>query len=368
MKKKVLIIEPLSPKGHEDINNFMLCNLSIHYDVLYITQKNYLINNSFNLNRIDINDNCCKNNKGPIISRLKNLLFLIKVLKAIRNYRFDSILFLSFETISTSIFLNCFSKLLLKKCRNINLLVHNNIDEVNISTLKKHFFQAIPQYIKLIAYEEYISDYIIKDFKKTSITVHHQLNSYKLNYSREFDRKKIIDKFWDEKYIKILLPNINFLTQSNIKNIYSIISENKNIRLITKSESKQYESGNILYFGNHWSEEEYAYLFDVTDYIMIYYDSRFYNFRISGIFFDALTFKKPVIYNEIPFFKNIEIQTNVEFGFKISTNDSLKFVIENFENLHDSKKEIFKKSIFELQQRYTDEIILNEISNNCIEK
>ena len=123
--------------------------------------------------------------------------------------------------------------------------------------------------------------------------------------------------------------------------------EKNDIKIYIKSKTLEYISNNLIISGRFLSDEEYSYIMQHTSYVFMPYDIETYKYRVSGVYFDALTFSKPIIFFGTMFFKN-QVSKFGELGLEISST------IKN-ELIHDAEKYCsYRENINKAKEYYAD--------------
>lgn len=269
MKKKILIIEPLSYKKHKNlVTSIINENIKNNYEVDLIASASF----SENLSTIyTLKDECVVyNNKIEFV--LKQILILLKIRKYFTN-NYTRIIFTSYENYSMALCAVLFST-------DFELLVNNNFKKSRIAKLlnKKIFSSNTPIFFE-------------KSFKN-------YLNSKKYNLQKHplgkisVRQKSMINR----NYILCHFTNIPSKTEL----IYlEELAKNKKCYLLTNS---KYCKTDKRFTYNSFFKNYYQTINDAE----LLYLSVDYEYRISGVFYDYIGFQKEIIVNsKSEFYSNL---------------------------------------------------------------
>ena len=130
--------------------------------------------------------------------------------------------------------------------------------------------------------------------------------------------------------------------------------EEHKVRIFVKDKLLSRISKNLMIEKNYLSDDEYAFLVDSCHYLLLGYNAERYKHRVSGVYYDAITFLKPIIYSESLFF----LDQNERFGdIGIRLVDNFKKVID--ECLHADYAQIIE-NIKKVNRFYQDEMVLED--------
>jgi hypothetical protein len=287
----LLFVDPTSPIGHKKYNLGLLNVLKDKFIIDLVIRDNYL-----NINEEEYNirnKNIIPNNYIPeiitekynnkLLRRFKVRFNQIKLLNLIKkNFLlkdYDLILFSSVEIISFSIIM-----------RNLHdsrvAFIDHGISNAKNSLTKRFFWKNIDRNLEVVVMEDYIKDFLYKDLniKNKIWTVHHPvLKKVKNESVNNMSSKTIIfapSLSNDEEFIKNLIKN-----SSEILN---------NIIIYIRSKNINYKNENLIVYNKRISKERYNDLFNKCKYVLMPYDNN-YNYKTSGVFFEAISFKKPIL-------------------------------------------------------------------------
>ncbi|MFC1692650.1 hypothetical protein ACFL1R_04010 [Candidatus Latescibacterota bacterium] len=273
---KILVVEPFGEKGHINSNTFFLKALGEIGDVTLATfegyQKNFVVEK-----RLCVPDkfrplDCTK--IGAYMGQLKLLRHIRKHLN-IRD--FDVVFFLCYENISIA----------LSWPRSIPafLFDHNNVDSIFTSPVKRFIYKHIPKNAIHLAYMDYIVDYIKEHFKRQAWLITHPY------YRKTFDNTPAADNLSipeRAKGRKVIFSPSGSNNPEIVEKLKSFVLRSKRFYLVAKSKLK--EKGDDFEFRPFFDDYEEHML--GCDYV--FFGGR-YDYRVSGIVFEALSFRKPAV-------------------------------------------------------------------------
>lgn len=345
---KVLFIDLLSPDGHTDINRFFIKTMHDIENIDSIDlvgKEKYFDNNDFILPRRFF----IFNNKFDF--RLKNILKIKWIFNNIEVEKYDIIFISSYETISFSI---AWRK---KMDARILIFNHNNIDALKNSKIKKFFFKLINNQVEHIVYEDFIKKYIKTLHVGNKVWVNHhpidlEKNENRVNSKSKSDNKLLIyapSSSNDDIFIRKL---INYNNRKKVLN--------DKIRLIIKSNNINFEDEQLKVINDRVSYENYISNFKKSDFISLLFEDDF-EYRVSGVFFDALAFKKRLLFKENKF-SRYYINKYPELGYCYTDVKSFISTINDLTK-KENKKINDKKNIFDkIYEDYSRNKISNELS------
>lgn len=361
--KKILLIDPLSPKGHKDINQIALKLLENKFTITYVSSENFINKSAINnIEHIEIEEKFFKNGSG-LTNRIRYLKVLSKISRIIDKNYFDSIIFLSYETISFSLYTHLNKMKVNNKWGSVYLLNHLNIDEIKKSRIKKMFFYLIPKKITHLCYEDFITERVLEDFKRKAITIRHNLNFYKIIENEGIEVNSSLKNWFDNEDLKLVALSNNKVDHDLIELLIELDRKHyfkeRNIRLLIKNRDLEYEGSQIKLTTKFLSEADYSYSMLKSDYVFLPYQAAKYDLRISGVFFDSITFNKPVICANTRFFEFIFKKFGA-VGYKYSRKEELLAVLNNLEN---KVPESFQNVVNMIKEYYSDDNVRSDFEN-----
>lgn len=352
-KKRVLYVDPICYGAHRhyNFNNIRIlssiCSLS-----LYI-RNNYLDLNDINLERVLFwNEKYSWDN----IPHRSKLSFFLKTQKALlHNYKkafkmnkiekYDLVIFSCIDMPLFSILTK------FKKSKNVAFIDHGIYLSLERKSYK-FFWKYLNRNLKVCVLEEYFYPYIKEQLKKRNDVF---LIKHPLGDLFDFHCKK--NSCGDK--LLLFAPSA-----SNSKEIAIELMTNsrlipKNVLIIYKSDF-DYCNANLRIYSSSLDREKYEELFSSSDGIIIPYEKN-YNYRTSGVIFEAAANHKPVFIksgNTLEFYiKKYPIIFNC---FNDTIDLFKKVLISNIFNVDCSYFESFKKD-------YCDKEMIDEFNRllNC---
>ena len=339
--KKILYIDPLSPRGHLLYNHILIKDiLEQGCDVFAVSKKDYLSKLGFdNRNFTVLLEIPSKyfdklDNGNGLVNRYR----LFKILKFIeRNIEFsdyDIVVFSSYDEIS---FL--FSSV----PRGSYLISHNNFSNLN----KRWFIKRLSFKHNIIVLSKYLQNHLRTLGINVSYMQHGTAHKFISNGS---------DKLFEEKYrvkdfrFVLFSPSADstdislFEELCDHSNFIEFLKENKILLIVRNSEQLKCE--NILTITDFMLRDEYEFLFRISNAILINYGANFEN-RVSGVYYEAIANLKPVIVSD-NFYKKIYPKDSYAYSFKTISDlqKSIEYLLNKKQGLLVSRKmEIYKPNL-----------------------
>jgi len=178
-------------------------------------------------------------------------------------------------------------RLMMNNIKQRVFFLDHEIGSTVSNSIKLSFFKRINPNYCFIAFEKYIRDYLlsINGFKGQIKVVHHPLPQLEKTSAEESHEKRRIRLFApannnDEEFVGFLKENSDRIQQ--------------NIIIEIKSKKYLYTSNNLSVFNERISDTSYKAKFKECDAVIINYGSN-YNYRTSGVLFEAVKYCKPII-------------------------------------------------------------------------
>lgn len=353
---KILYVDPISPKGHKNFNYGLLrCLTSINnIDVDVLIRKNYIdfdgknisVNKVEYINEKHIPENVLKNSKNLMEYRVKmrwnQYIFLKGLFHSIKDKDYDLILFTCIDLVSFSIA----SYHIKQRC----VFIDHGISDLPESNFKKFFWKNINSKFEAVLMEEYVEKYvknIIKAKNKTWL-IHHTLPVIETNILdnyTNFTDKYIIyapGESNDEKFIEDLIKISSYIPDT--------------FKIIIKSKKTTFDSDTLFVYNRRLNDIEYFGLMDKSTYVLLPYESN-YNYKTSGVFFEAVFFNKPVMLHA----NNTLVYYKEKFPNIIECFNDLKNMLELLHNT--VIKKVNKEEFVNISYEYSDEKIKEQIQN-----
>ena len=352
--KTIAVVDLVSPYGHRDINAFIVDAIAEFAIVIFCAAENYLPQTKkSNITYIGIAPEFYKITSSPLKTRWGYYKAIKATLQALHKHHYDGVLVVTYDTVSLSVFSLLHRYSINKKFHNAILMNHNNVDELSKSSIKRALFNFLPKHFVFSNYEEYISDFVKQKLGKKVITIPHNLNHYKLLMTPSQRFVQEVNAFWSPKCICVFLPSIASVSPEVLNSIYDSLScscYDGSIKIIGRGYSNV-RSKFLWLNENGYTDEEYAYLMHMADFILMPYSESSFKYRVSGVFYDALTFSKPIIYTPSPFFKCL-INKFGKIGIGITPQTDIVQIEEMIRYFDLSE---VKRSLIQMQNYYSDE-------------
>lgn len=358
----ICLVDPLSPYGHKDVNRVLIEQLN-EYGELTILCSNSLIDEKIDdVNYIQYNDDFFTIGKNPFWNRVRLIRVLTKMSEVINSESFDIIIFSSYEVLTTYFGFNILHLITKSKYPRVYILNHSNIDDIDNSKIKQFAYRRLNKCITNIVYEDYIGEHIQKNYNKKWIKVRHNINNYKLFFRYDNVKNSIKDFFSDTNMKYIIVPGMLSNQSEFMNQIILLDKENyftkHRIKIFIKAKAVRYKSNYIYCFNEYLSDDEYSFLFERCNYVSIIYSSD-YKYRVSGIYFDAVTFVRPIIFSSNMFF---DCQRKRFGDIGINFTGILKDALDQ---ITDERYEKEYKVIKEINNYYSDKNLKTDLQLIC---
>lgn len=265
---KTYYLEIKDCKGHVSLYRDILCNDNSDYELVtsqefaHSLKLNPSVKTKFLWRKIRLN--------GKITNRIEQIYLTLKALNYIGNK--GRIIFLSYDTIVLTIAL-----LIKRSYFSISAFEHNNIDQCEVSFIKRICYRFLSTKIKSLVFERYIGEYIRDEYnRKFEVVQHIKLKFHESNFSSSLKDYIFIPsgQVSEKAFNKIL----NFARGEGLSIIckdYPFLAENSYEDVKT---SKYFEDYEKLMFN--------------ANYVAIPNEFRY---RISGVFYEAIGNEKQVV-------------------------------------------------------------------------
>ena len=347
--KRLLFIEPVSFPTHYNYNVGILRNLPtdliidicaldgyisktlIDYKLYYSIPENLI----YRMNP--------KDTHPQLRLRWSILQVWLWIKKNIELSDYDGILFAYTEAITFRLTMNRLNT----KRQKVMFIDHEIGSTVN-SKIKLWFFTGINKDYTFLAFEDYIKDYL-KDVVKLQnpiSVVRHPLP--KLDKLDEVHTDAIEKS--DKKNLILYAP-----ANSNNEDFIRFLFEHRDelssdIRIVIKSKLIAYEDEKLKIFNENISDDEYKRQMRKCDAVLINYGQN-YNFRTSGVFFEAVAYRKPIV-----------LCVNNTMRYYSETYPEIVFPFENAEDFM-NRQNIIREGIKLVHKSVFDKIIKDYSDN-----
>lgn len=283
---KLLFMEPVSFSNHYNYNFGILRNMPEYVRIDICAAKNYIKKGVIRYkNYYEIPDSCIytydsHRKFNQLYLRRKILSALLWAKSRIHFEKYDVILFGYTESI-TFYFV----------CRHLPgkvLYIDHEIGATVKSKVKRWFIRRVNERYELIVFEEYIKAFLERHAKLTQPVriVHHPLPQIR--------QRAPVKENMQSRDTLLFGP-----AYSNDESFAEYIFKNrsrlpKDCRIVLKSRNISYEGRNLKLFTGRITDDEYRSGMEECSAVLLPY-GKDYNFRTSGVFYEAVQNKKPVI-------------------------------------------------------------------------
>lgn len=347
IKKKILIVDPLSYKGHANYDYGIIRIISSIFDY------GIIINSSVAefIKGKGISDNTFERvypdewSLALLSKRMHKLFYHI----AYRYYylrlllitllvakKYDYILFLRVDPFIFSIFSYFFG--------NNCYVVDHGAGSIESDKLYRFAWRITNSKVKIIVLENFIQEMVNKTLKKHSVyVVKHPLPALpSINEKGNVHIRGL--------YTTIFAPS----GSNDEKFVQSLLSSKipSDVKIVIKSAKTSFSSLNLMVYSHFLTIGEYNDFFRESDIILLPYEPS-YNYRISAVLFEALTMNKVVFIlsnNTLKYYKDV-------FGDSVVVFDSLEDMFSKIQHIDRAISLNNKK----LLKDYSDDAIAKEL-------
>ena len=337
--RRILLVEPFD-HSHRQFDTFFIRCMSTCGAVTLIAHKNYIDSVKVN-NRINIPQKYSSRS-----SRLGSLFDLICihrfVKKILHKEQYDIVIFLAYHTMSLSLFM--------PNAEQVFVFEHNNIDNACGSRLKLLFYKFLSKKIIHLTLSTLARDFVCNSLGRRAFFIRHPY------YGEQVEDKTVPLSNTHKNIVRgrkiIFSPSGSTLQKFNSELKDFAICRVNDFFVIAKGEKK--ESGpsySILpYF------DDYENLMSKCDLVFI---GMFFNYRVSGVAYEALSYEKPLISIDCPFARDLKSQypnmvfiiddisqiDQIEIDQKQLSKDAKRFLKEHsYHSIYSSMKAIVLSS------------------------
>lgn len=270
-------IETKDSKGHIKLYKSILNDfMGGSEKVRFITSENYACH--FNDVNQDLDIVTCSKSSllsGKVIYRIQQIYLMILALRKCSNK--DDVFFLSYDTVAL------WFSLLFFNFKKIYVFEHNNIDQLKSSYIKLLFYRLLSRKVTSYVFEDYIGANIKERYCRDFKVYQHPL--FKVDSKSVFNHRK--------KYI--FLPSSD-VSSASFNLVYEF-AKYHDLDVITKKHAFL-SSINSEFVFQHDYFENYDAVFDSAEFVAVVND---FNYRVSGVFYEAVANSKNIIMNRTPF-------------------------------------------------------------------
>lgn len=296
-EKKILFIDPLSPKGHLNFNSIYIKYLYEHcHNIDFAFKVDYDKHFKLKTNAViyQIPKKFYEKTNNKILSRF----YLLRIFRYIKENcnldQYDFVLMSSFEEIS--LYMASYTT-------PVFLVHHNNFRSID-NPFKLYFYKKVANKNCNIVFEHYMKKMLDSLGVERTFVVRHGL------------QKPIDEKILDNNNLRIKFKNINkydhvifspsassadndFITKLLSNNDFISCLESNNILLILKGDFKiKHQHRNISIIKRYLTDIEYNYLFLRSSAILISYPLS-HIYRVSAVLFECISNNKLCLVSKI---------------------------------------------------------------------
>ncbi|GAA0182416.1 hypothetical protein SH2C18_48020 [Clostridium sediminicola] len=289
---KIIILDYLFPKNHAPLYYKIINYLTNVGDVKVIARNGYYSKHKNDWKDVELEEiRVDMDGRNMIIRKLQSIVSMLKTRKVVAGNINSAKVVFTFDTIAFAI-----GRLFLK-LDNFFILHHKNIDELK-NPVKKFFFKTYMNKVNHIVFEDYFKEYLVQkigvDEKRIHVIPHPTFKSVTSNEEDIYDCIGLSNSN-DENFIKEIIDD-----------------ERKNGRLkmakqqvILRSKKYQFDNGYLKVITGYLSKKDYDNYIKKCKGVFIPLPSTF-EYRVSGVIYDAISNYKVVIANNVPIIKSYE--------------------------------------------------------------
>lgn len=325
---KVLVIDYLSPKGHEGWFKLQIDSLlSLGHNVKCVFKDGFNENVGLPKDIIlfQIPSSYYTTNKG-LKYRFESLRILRYIKKRVKEEEWDIIIFSSYETLSLGVYP------IFKSAFIIN---HNNLSDLGDSKLKALLFRKLSVRFHQIAFNKVIACEIENISGSKAFVVHHGLLDISYNNSED-----IFEKYDLEPQKYLISPtktpgDMNELVMMNLCNsdVFNSYLKDSGMKMLIRRPiyiDAQYESNYVLVSG-FLSNNDYYTLLSNCYALILCLDEKKFCYRLSGALFESMKLNFPIF---IYYNKTFDAYSKYRNGNLMFTKP--EELINELVNMHDS--------------------------------
>ena len=307
---KILAIDPIGVRGHKEFNATILRVLMTIGQVTFVAPHGYTVTCAVT-KRIDIPTGLSqfRTKIGARWSQIRTLDYILKKV-CLRDY--DAVVFLAYDTISF-----CLSW---PRKNKVFLFEHNNIDASLGSLIKTFFYRHLSPNAIHLTFQEPIAQYIQDTFGMKAVYVPHPYYRSDVNCLGFCPRTTLIHHSEDRKVVFSPSLSTPKADQNELKNLISEWHEKYYLicKGVTVEKTDAYEV--LPFFHNY---EDLMHTCDI-----VFLGARF-DYRVSGVAYEALSYAKPVVLLNCAFARTLQREFP-HLVFSIDTvKDLSKIVIDH---------------------------------------
>lgn len=303
--RKILFIDYLGYSGHKNFNKIHINALQRQgwkFDLVGVVGQFNNMNIDNHVNIIEIKEGfMTRRHASSLLSRLANILLLFKLRNMFKLSDYEYIIFPTYDVLSLFFF---------RTKQKVFLINHNNVSQLS-SRIKLWMTKNLPLQYFHIALSQEMADRLRKlsPFRKCYYIPHGIIEPSNQEKKPVFikEAEKYLFCPVNRNYDKVLLEKI-LTSQRVIKYL-----KKQNIRILIKRISdKICNSNEIFVIDSRLDKAEYDYLIKNACAVMIPYEQSF-KYRCSGIMFESVAYKTPIIASDISALRSFENDCNISF-------------------------------------------------------
>ncbi|RKD76311.1 glycosyltransferase involved in cell wall biosynthesis [Sinobaca qinghaiensis] len=350
--KKLLVADLISPQGHYIYNENLLTTLSKLYEIDFIGDYNLInrlkpIIKSVNFNTF----NFLKKKENNLSFKIEQLFRIREIIKLNKDKKYDVILISSYDLVTLSLFSEKHFK------AKVILVNHNNLSRID-SLIKRFCFKKVYSNFSVHLLFENIFKINLEKELKSSLDKCYIIPHFLISNSPSENNKKSTSDITkilylgndrDNKGLEVLMKAVNRFDRKDWLN-------NLEINVAGKL-SKTYSCDKINFYNYRTSDSEYKKFILETDFIVLPYRNTFMN-RVSGIFFESLSYEKPIIASDIDLFKQyFKEYGQIGYLFTEGNQESLFNLLVKLQTQNRNEYKKFLKNIKQMKEDYSIEVI-----------
>ena len=281
MRKKVLYIDYLSPKGHVGFNRAQIDALNkLECDTYYVFREEYAKELGLNKGVLEIPHSFYKS--GKIISRVFYALALHYIKRKTKGTYYDAVIFASFESLSISL---C---IIYKGAYLIN---HNNIRDLD-NGIKRFVYKHISNYYTHVVFNALCQEKLRCNGINASVIIPHGFAPLPV-----FGNSDILSKNYltEKRYLFFPAKGLSAAQITNMvandQNLLDYCKRN-GVRIVTRY--KDIRNSATTSIPGYLSNSDYYTLLKNSIASVLCYDNQF-KYRVSGILFECMAMDLPAV-------------------------------------------------------------------------
>lgn len=298
--ENLVVIDLNVQLGHVNLNKKILSVLDDKYKISFVSSKDYIEKIGYPESIVVKNVYFEYESKYQFV--IKQILLIRYIIKNILyKGSYSKILVLGFENISFSI---AWKRVSIPTF----IISHNNLSRGKMSLF---FFKKISQHVSHIFFEKFIKD-SFKELKNKVFCIPHPINP------------NVENNMYTEEITNLIFCPSSSSSHVEIQRFSELLKKQSKFKLYVKSDTLN-SSTNIIvkkYFNN------YEKLLATSSFIFIPFK---YDYRVSGVFYDAMVLKKNILTTE----------TSGKFMKEMSRKyPNIVYIVKSFNELDNIKSDI----------------------------